>query len=306
MVVGLSGGSDSIALVRLLLELAEYGSYVVVGAAHLNHRLRASSEEDEAFCGRFAGRHGLPFVAERADVRGYAAAERLSLEDAARRLRYAFLDRVAARFGADRIAVGHTQDDQAETVLLRLMRGAGLTGLAGIQPRRGPVVRPLLDVTDADLQSYLRDLGEAWVEDETNADLGIPRNRIRHRVLPELDRAAGASTQPAIARAAAAIRDDAAWLDELAEERFGALRSGRDAGLSLDLEGLLASVPPVRRRVLLRAIRSAAAGREVGMDHVEAVLGLLEGGQGGVDLPGCRVELRGGRVVFLPPIPAAR
>ena len=131
----------------------------------------------------------LALVVEHAAVRDFASSESLSIEDAARRLRYAFLERAAAEMAADRIAVGHTQDDQAETVLLKLMRGAGLRGLGGIYPRRGAVIRPLLDVTRDDLRAYLQSRAETWIEDETNQDLANPRNRIRHRVLPELDRA---------------------------------------------------------------------------------------------------------------------
>ena len=299
VLVGLSGGSDSVALTRLLVDLAEGGEFTVAGVAHLNHRLRVSADRDESFCRRFAERRGLPIVVEAADVRSYARSHALSVEDAARRLRYAFLERVAADIGADRIAVGHTQDDQAETFLLKLMRGAGLTGLAGIYPRRGAVIRPLLEVTDIDLRAYLASEGERWVEDESNDDLDNPRNRVRHRILPELDRAAGGSTHPAIARAAAVIREDGQWLDELSDERFRTLATETEAGLELDGRGLTETPPPVLRRVLLRAMRAAAGAHEVGLEHVEAVTALLSRTRGGVDVPGCRVELRAGKLVFL-------
>jgi tRNA(Ile)-lysidine synthase len=299
VLVGLSGGSDSVALTRLLLDLAEHAGFTVAGLAHLNHRLRASADRDESFCRHFAERRGLPIVVEAADVRSHAQAHALSIEDAARRLRYAFLERVAVDIGANRIAVGHTQDDQAETFLLKLMRGAGLTGLAGIYPRRGAVIRPLLDVTDVALRAYLASQGEQWVEDESNEDLNNPRNRVRHRILPELDRAAGGSTHPAIARAAALIREDGQWLDELSDERFRGLVIETDAGLEADVGGLAAMPPPVLRRVLLRAMRVAAGGREIGLDHVEAVTALLTRTHGGVDVPGSRVERRGGKLVFL-------
>jgi len=303
VLIGLSGGSDSVALTRLLLDLAEYGEFTVAGVAHLNHRLRASAERDESFCRHFAHQLGLPIAVEAADVRSHAQAHALSIEDAARRLRYAFLERIAADIGADRIAVGHTQDDQAETFLLKLMRGAGLTGLGGIYPRRDSVIRPLLDVPRAGLRGYLERLGERWIEDESNDDLAIPRNRVRHRVLEELDRAAGGPTRAAIARAAGLIRDDAQWLDELGRERFRAVAVEREGGLELDVHGLTQAPVPVRRRVLLEAMRRAADGREIGLEHVEAVLALLAGGQAGVergvDVPGSRVELRGGKLVLL-------
>jgi len=200
---------------------------------------------------------------------------------------------------AGRIAVGHTQDDQAETFLLKLMRGAGLTGLAGIHPRRDRIIRPLLEVTRADLRAYLQSMGERWVDDETNDDLENQRNRIRHRVLPELDRAAGGATRPTIARAAALIREDGQWLDELADDWFPRVVAETEGGLELDASALMEAPPPVRRRVLLQAMRKVAGDREVGLDHVEAVAALLGGSQGAVDVPGSRVELRRGKLVLI-------
>jgi tRNA(Ile)-lysidine synthase len=299
VLVGLSGGSDSVALACLLIDLADHGGFAVVGLAHLNHQLRSSADRDESFCRRFAERHGLSIAVEAVDAGAYARSNGLSVEDAARRLRYAFFDRVAADIGADRIAVGHTLDDQAETFLLKLMRGAGLTGLGGIYPRRGPVIRPLLDVTDTRLQAYLTARSEPWVEDESNSDLDNPRNRVRHRVLPEMDLATGGSCRPAIARAAELIRQDGQWLDELSDERFRVLGVETDSGLELSIEGLLAAPPPVRQRVLLRAMRAAACTHEVGLDHVAAVAALLDRARGGVDVPGCRVEVRGAIMVLL-------
>jgi tRNA(Ile)-lysidine synthase len=299
VLVGLSGGSDSVALARLLVGLSEHGSFSVIGLAHLNHELRPTAGTDERFCREFAQRLGLPIVVERAAVRDYAASQSLSVEDAARRLRYAFLDRAAAAVNADRIAVGHTQDDQAETFLLKLMRGAGLRGLGGIYPQRGAVIRPLLDVSRDDLRVYLRSRAEAWIDDETNEDLGNPRNRIRHRVLPELDRALEGSTRPAISRAAALIREDGQWLEALGEDRFLTLAQTTGDGLELDVDGLVGTPAPILRRVLLRAMRTVGGEREIGLEHVEAVTALLSGTQGGVDVPGTRVELRGAKLVLL-------
>ena len=299
VLVGLSGGSDSVAVTRILLDLAEHGEFTVAGLAHLNHGLRSSAARDEAFCRDFAQRIGLTLLVEHAAVRDFAATESLSLEDAGRRLRYAFLERAASETAADRIAVGHTQDDQAETVLLKLMRGAGLRGLGGIYPRRGAVIRPLLDVTRDDLRAYLRSRAETWIEDETNEDLTNPRNRIRHRVLPELDRALEGSVRPAIARAAALMREDGQWLDALGEERFLTLAHSTEAGLEFDVGSLVDTPVPVLRRVLLRALRVTGRNREIGLDHVAAVAALLTGAQGGVDVPGTRAELRGGKLVLL-------
>ena len=299
VVVAVSGGSDSVALTRILLTLGENGAFEVVGLAHFNHQLRTTADRDEACCRSLAQRLALPIVVEASDVAAHARAHGLSVEDAARRLRYAFLERAADSLGAHRIAVGHTQDDQAETFLLKLIRGAGLTGLAGIYPRRERVVRPLLDVTREELREYLTAIRQIWVEDETNDDVGNPRNRIRHHVLPELDRAARGATRPAIARAAALIREDGRWLDEVGQARYRALAVETDTRLELDRTELTDTPLPVLRRVLLEAMRQSAHGREIGLEHVEAVLGLLAATHGGIDVPGSRVELRGKKLVLL-------
>jgi len=299
LLVGLSGGSDSVALVLLLRELGEHGGFTVAGLAHLNHRLRASADNDEAFCRAFADRLGCRIVVEGADVKEYASDRGLSTEDAARRIRYDFLERAAGSVGADRIAVGHTQDDQAETFLLKLMRGAGLTGLAGIYPRRGRVVRPLLDVSRGELRDHLREQGEQWVEDETNAGLENPRNRVRHVILPELDSAAGGATRPAIARAAALAREDGEWLDAVACERYLALVETTAEGLAMDVAAAAGEPRAIRRRLLLRALRVGAGGREVSQEHVELAMAVLEGSCGGADVPGGRVERSRGKLVVV-------
>ena len=299
MLVGLSGGSDSVALTLVLRELSEHGGFTLVSLAHFNHQLRPTAARDEQFCRDLAGQLGLPIAVESADVKGYAAAQRTSVEDAARRLRYDFLDRAAAANGADRIAVGHTEDDQAETYLIKLIRGAGLTGLGGIYPRRGSVIRPLLDVSRSDLREYLAAAGQTWMDDETNADVGNARNRIRHLVIPELERAAGGVTRPAIARTAALAREDGSYLDDLAAARLNELMSGTGEILQLDAQRLAAEPPPLMRRVLLAAMRRQAGGREVGLEHVEAVREVLSGNTAGVDIPGSRVELRGKNLVLI-------
>jgi len=288
-----------VALTLLLQELAEQESFSIVSLAHLNHRLRCTATRDEQFCRDLAGRLGIPIAVESIDVGSYAHSQRLSVEDAARRLRYDFFHRASEPVSADRIAVGHTRDDQAETFLLKLVRGAGLTGLGGIYPRRDSVVRPLIEVGRAELRSYLESRGQGWVEDETNEDLENPRNRIRHKVLPELDLAGNASATPAIARAAAIVREDGQWLDELSDRRFDVLVARSNTGLEIDVSGLMAEPAPARRRVVLAALRLVAPNREIGFEHVESALEVGSGEAAGVDVPGARVELRRGKMVLL-------
>jgi tRNA(Ile)-lysidine synthase len=306
VLVGISGGSDSVALTLLLRDLAEYGGFTVAGLAHVDHQPRESAGRDVQFCRDLAARLSLPLTVESVDVRGYAAAARLSIEDAARRQRYDVLERAARVTGADRVAVGHTQDDQAETLLMKLLRGAGPTGLAGVYPRRGNVIRPVLDVSRADLREFLADRGEQWVEDETNQDLANPRNRMRHRVLDELARLEGVPVRAALARAAGLIREDAEWLDQLGEQHFGHLAAYLPEGMVLDAAGLAALAPPVRRRVVLRGLRTVAGDREVGFEHVHAALDVLGGLAAGADVPGGRVELRSGKLVLLEQGPSPR
>jgi tRNA(Ile)-lysidine synthase len=299
VLVGVSGGSDSVALALVLRDLSEHGGFSVVALAHVNHQLRAEANRDEEFCRQLAKALNIPIKVETVDVRAYAVSQRLSIEDAARRLRYECLRRCAVELSADRVAVGHTRDDQAETFLLKLIRGAGMTGLGGIYPQRGEVVRPLLDISRSELRGYLTAIGHTWVEDDTNADVTNPRNRIRHRVLPELNLVAGADTSGAIARAAGLAREDSQWLDELAESRFRAVVRESASGLDIDAAGLDGEPLPVQRRILLRALRMVSEGREIGLDHVEAALAVAAGLTGGADVPGGRVELRRGKLVLL-------
>jgi tRNA(Ile)-lysidine synthase len=221
----------------------------------------------------------------------------LSIEEAARRARYEFLERAADERAADRIAVAHTLDDQAETVLLKLIRGAGLTGLGGISPRRGRLVRPLLEVSKRDLVAYLTDQGAAWVEDETNVDLTNPRNRIRHRVLPELERCYPGAART-LARTADVARVDATCLDAEAAALYEVVVRATPTGLEMDAARLTVAPEAIVRRVLLTAMRAVCGNREVGLDHIRAVQELLTGSCGGTDVPGARVELRRKKLVL--------
>lgn len=299
VLVGLSGGSDSVALTLLLRDLGAQLGFSLAGLAHVNHGLRATAPRDEAFCAEFAARLQLPILVRRADVKALAEGRGLSIEDAARRARYELLDEMAAELGADRIAVGHTLDDQAETFVLKLSRGAGATGLGAIYPARGHVIRPVLEVSRIELREYLAGRNTPWVEDETNADLRNPRNRVRHDVLPHLEAALGLPARRAIARAAGLLGEDALWLDELAGRCFATVASETPAGLELDAERLRAEPLPLVRRVLLRALRTCANGREVGLEHVQAALDVLTGLSNGAEMPGSRVELHGKKLVLL-------
>ena len=175
ILVALSGGADSTAL---LLSLQACGCELA--AAHLNHCLRGSeSDRDEDFVRALCARLGVPLTVERADVRAHAAAQGCGIEEAARSLRYAFLERAADAVGADWIATAHTADDNLETVLFHLTRGTGTRGMAGIPPRRGRIIRPLLGATRTEIEAYLAGKGEPYVTDSSNLTDAHTRNRIR-------------------------------------------------------------------------------------------------------------------------------
>ena len=309
VIVGLSGGADSVALTVLLTDLAGELSIGVAGLAHLHHGLRGSAaDEDEAFCRALADRLALPIAVERTDVRALARAGRRSVEEAGREARYRFFDRVAAASGADRVAVGHTLEDQAETFLLNLLRGAGPRGLGGIYPRAGTVVRPLLDVRHADLREYLRGRGIGFREDESNLDTRMLRNRVRHVLLPFLEAHFTPGAAAVLARNAAVARDDAEWLEHAAGEAWARAACPKGTGVDLDVAALVAGPPALSRRVVLRALKACAGGRFIGFDHVDALLALASpaGGPAACDLPGQRVERRGGRLILRPRLGPAR
>jgi tRNA(Ile)-lysidine synthase len=299
VLVGISGGSDSVALTFLMCELAPALALGVVGLAHVNHRLRETAGRDEAFCRDLAARLGLPLLVAQCDVKALAVERGCSIEAAARQARYAFFAEAATELQATRVAVGHTLDDQAETFILKLARGAGTTGLGAIYPCRGAVIRPLLEVGREELRDYLRSHGETWVEDETNADLSNPRNRVRHDVLPHLERALGLPARRAVARAAGLAGEDARWLDELATERLERLQADTSSGLELDADRLRDEAPPIARRILLHALRRQAGSKEIGLEHVQTALDVLTGLSAGAEVPGSRVELRGKKLVLL-------
>ena len=302
VVVAVSGGSDSVALAHLLAELDAAGDLTLVALAHFNHQIRgAEAEADEAFCGELAGRLSRPIDVERADVRARARAEKRSLEDAARAARYEFLERARGRAAAGGIAVGHTRDDQAETFLLRLVRGAGPRGLAGIYPRHGAVIRPLLDLRRTALREYLKEIDEPFREDASNRDVAIPRNRVRVELLPYIERHFNVGIVNVLAREARIARDDAEWLDAAAAEASASILTAGDGRLIVDALQLCALPAALRHRVARLALRSGAGERFVSFDHAAALLELAAGDvRGPLNLPGLRATRDGTRLVLVP------
>ncbi len=306
VLVALSGGPDSVALLDVLRTLAPSGELTIAAVAHFNHGLRgAEADEDEAFCRSMAAELSLPFDAGRGDVRALACKQGRSVEDAARVARYAFLEAAADRAGADVIAVGHTRDDQAETFLLRLLRGSGSRGLAGILPRSGRVVRPLLDVSRAVLRQYARDRGLTFRTDPSNDDVSIPRNRVRHELLPYLAREFSPGVVDVLARAAAIARDDDECLQAEAIVVAGSVVLSPEtvAGVELDTAALTSLHPALAARLVQLALRSAERRpvHRVRPGRAVSSRSFARAGPGSMlSLPGLRAQHRGSRIALGP------
>lgn len=273
VVAAVSGGSDSVALLLILGALARGGFLRLAGVAHLHHHIRgAEADGDAAFVEALAGRLGLPLDLAHADVPARARASRCSLELAGRQARLEVLAQALGRLGGDVVALAHTRGDQAETVLLRLVRGAGPRGLGAMAPRVGHRVRPLLDVGRDELRAWLDARGEPWREDTTNDDASVARNRIRHDVLPRLA-SLNARVERALARAARIHGADARLLDQLAAAEADRLVARDGEGrVRLDL-GELGRLPEaLARRVVLKALETLDSSRAYGWEETDAVL----------------------------------
>ncbi|MGH9863119.1 MAG: tRNA lysidine(34) synthetase TilS [Candidatus Acidiferrales bacterium] len=322
--VACSGGGDSVALLCLLDALKDsLGLRLLV--VHLNHQLRGGeAEADEEFVGRLAAQLGLEFVARREEVAARARRERLNLEEAGRQARLEFFASLLNEGTADVVALAHTLDDQAETVLARLLRGAGTRGLAGIYPvverpggsRRGSLVRPLLGFPRGDLRAYLSEREQGWREDASNLDRSRLRSRLRFELLPQLTRLAGPSALEHLGRLAEQAREEESFWSAVTEEHFRQQVSQRGEEFELAVAALkkplaaLSSLPVRQAREAQRALarrlvrRTLAAVRgdlrRLTRTHVESVLRLAEAGQSGqrVELPGVGVERRFESLLF--------
>jgi tRNA(Ile)-lysidine synthase len=303
IVVGVSGGADSVALLLALAELQSAGKLsVTIVVAHLDHKLRATSVRDARWVAELAAKLGFDSVTGRSKVAEIARANNDNLEQAAREARYAFLERTAKRKSARYVLTAHTMDDQAETVLLRLMRGSAGAGLGGMEATRSlgnsvQLVRPLLWARRTDTENYCRLRKTEFLVDEMNNDPGFARVRVRQQLLP-LMQSFNNRIVEAISRTATQLREDRAVLGSGSDDLLGrASLSGQDEGETktpaLDVKVLAAEPPALRRRALRQWISQArGSARRLEMVHLLAVEKLLEGTAGGktVELPG------GGRV----------
>ncbi len=276
ILVGVSGGADSIALLDALMSLRERLE-VTVAVAHLNHQLRGdASDADAAFVATQAEQRGVPAHVDSVDVRALGESSGESIESAARAARRDYLERVATEIEASRVAVGHHRDDVAETVLMRLLRGAGSGGLAAMAPTRDDLwIRPLLEFSGRDVREYLTARGVTHVEDASNASREHLRNRVRHDLLPLLERDYNPRARRALAATSAVLRDESALLDEMAT---AALREAVDDD-GMDSAAFDALPVAIARRVARLWLAPTAVGRPLSFEETERARGYVASGE---------------------------
>jgi tRNA(Ile)-lysidine synthase len=291
--VAVSGGADSVCLLHLLRDIAaEWDLRLAV--LHLDHGLRAAeSDGDRRFVEDLAARLGLPWLVERADLKSTAG----NLEAAARTARREFFSRAMRDAELVRVATGHTLDDQAETVLFRAVRGSAPGGLRGILPvTREGIIRPMLEITRAEVEVYLRERGIAWREDSTNYDLGFRRNAIRRRILPDLSTTVNPKAAEALARlASVAWEEEALWLRLVSDALNRTFVRQPDGSWISRLSDLRGVERPLARRILTRVFREAGCGSPAS-EQLEVALQRIQSGRGGVSVAGGELRVSVGWV----------
>ena len=296
VLVAVSGGIDSVALLHILLELAPTFSFRL-GVAHFNHGLRGEdADKDAEFVASLAGRLQLPFHADKRDTRSDQKRHRLSLEEAARKLRYAFFTKVREAHGYTKVALGHQADDNAEQILMQLIRGAGMSSMAGIPPiRDATIIRPLIRLTRQQIHYYCRSAGISFVADKTNFDRRHLRNRIRHDLIPLLRRDYNPEVVRSVNRLSDIVRDELRWTEDICETQFRLAITGMKPDLlRFSINELRNSVPALRRRIIRKAVGLVKGDlRHVGFAHIDAVMQLIavDSEDGRVHLPG-RIEVK--------------
>ncbi len=283
LLVAVSGGPDSVCLLHILVKLRDELE-IRLHVAHLNHQLRgAESEADAQYVSNLARRLGIPATIEQRDVKGYQRHKRISLEEAAREVRYTFLAQVAKAIGASQVAVGHTRDDHIETVLMHLVRGTGTRGLRGLQPRAEwqssgnslTIIRPLLQVSREETASYCHDHELMPRIDASNLSLSPLRNRIRHQLLPLL-KSYNPQVTEALLRTAEIASDDLAVIDKEGIQLWDEIAQRQEKTIILDKARLL-ELPSALKRHLLRMSIEKLLGNvmDIEMRHIEEIMGSL-------------------------------
>ena len=284
--VAVSGGPDSVLLFHFLRDTAEELG-ITLAVVHFNHRLRgAESDGDEEFVRRLAESAGVPYLGGSAEVGEVARRQRRNLEATARELRYQFFFSLVEGGRLDRVATAHTASDQAETVLMRLLRGAGARGLGGIHPLlAGQVVRPFLDLTRPEIMREIEARGLAYRLDSTNLDARLRRNKIRHELLPLLERDYNPGIVWLLKQQADRSRDEDAFLEQQARELSAPWRRSEGGEEKISLQALRGFAPALRRRVIRQMLESLPQPRTAAFLHIEELLRFASKSQSGRSLP---------------------
>jgi tRNA(Ile)-lysidine synthase len=254
ILIALSGGPDSIALTHILYFLkTKYNLHLA--AAHLDHALRPYSNKDREFCRNLCKRIGIKLYSKRVNVASIAKREKCSIEVAGRKARYNYLEKLSEKYQFGKIATGHTLDDRVETIVFNLARGSGMAGLAGIPFKRGKIIRPFLEVEKSDLLKWIKESKIPYLSDITNKSLIFSRNRIRHKIIPELSRINPAVKQN-ITRMADLISADLEFITGLSVKAYnGALFRSSKSKIVLDLGKLVEYDKSLRKKVLNEAYK---------------------------------------------------
>jgi len=279
VLVALSGGADSVVLLYLLREITDD-----ICAAHINHGLRATAINDEIFVKDLCAQLNIPLKIYKEDISAVAAQENISIEEAGRKIRYQRLQETAAYFNAQKIATGHHQNDNAETIILNLVRGTGLKGLCGIPYINGNIIRPLLDMPRKKIDEYISEHNLTYATDETNNTLEYTRNRIRHTVLPIIEEAINPNATKTIAGNAKILQDEEDFLTKVAQAQYEGCKEGVG---SLNIKKLSALHPAITRRVIRLAINELGALKDITAAHIEDIINLAQKKSGKeIHLPG--------------------
>jgi tRNA(Ile)-lysidine synthase len=294
VILGVSGGADSIAMLYALNELIDYGLELIV--AHLNHGIRGDEAKGDAeFVKETAKSLRLTFVYGEVDTLSFKEESQLSLEDAARTLRYKFFNQVMNKHYATKIATAHTLDDQAETVLMRLLRGSGSRGLSGIPPVSNSIVRPLIDTSRSEIEEYLRSKGVEWVEDSTNESPEFLRNRIRQDLLVELE-SYNPQIKETLSRTAEILRSEEEFIRREALKHFDDIFNPNKSELIGDLKHYRSVEKPLRFSLLRLTIEKLNSGlKNISSIHIISADDFLlsETASGEVELPQGTVIVKG-------------
>jgi tRNA(Ile)-lysidine synthase len=292
VLVGVSGGPDSVALVRVLACLTPGLDLMTLGIAHLNHGLRGEeAQRDEIFVQKLSCELGLPFFSETRDIRRLAKQEHISIEEAGRNARYAFFTKIADAQGFTKIATGHNRDDNAEQVLMNLLRGSGPKGRTGIPPvRENRFIRPLIQLPRARILNFLKEKEQAFVLDSSNTDESYLRNRIRHNLIPLLEQKFNPEIKSSLDRLSHILRQEENFLTDQATQvlKVCTIEQSKDL-LALSIPGLTKHHPALVNRVLRLAIARVKKDlRRITLSHIQDILGFMDRSESGksLDLPG--------------------